>query len=61
MRFWKKFNGLRTFSSLRSPRKVLVMFKFVGGVVIGVFFGALALELVARTRPGEQDLRTPEP
>ena len=28
------------------------MFKFVGGVVIGVFFGALALEVIARTRPG---------
>ena len=27
------------------------MFKFVGGVVVGVFVGALALEILGRTQP----------
>ena len=27
------------------------MFKFVGGIVFGVFVGALALEVIGRTRP----------
>lgn len=28
------------------------MMKFLGGVVVGVFFGAMAVEVLARTRPG---------